>query len=334
MVAKDLDVIDGIAGLLAGERLNALARAFARMLEADNAKPESDSASGTTSASGATPQTVAPTAVASSQTAGEADVDWTHKLTDLSADRLAELLAENEAAALSGGQSDRLAQAVEASVDPAVDEVWTAALTADGLARGVWSGGPKREFERLRVLGRLDRWGEARSVAQALVGRLLEHGGALGGVSTSDVALYFPDLARAVATPAGGVAPAGPVRIVFVGGNEIQARYDASIEMELDERYGGRVSVEWVHPGWSANWASQAEKAEAALISADALVLMKLVRTNLGAEMRRVADTADVPWIACTGHGRASILGALEKAVAVVDAGTRDAPEVFTGAAR
>jgi hypothetical protein len=182
------------------------------------------------------------------------------------------------------------------------------------------------------VLSRLDRWGEARSVAQALVGRLREHGGALGGVSTDDVALYFPDLAGTVVVrPAGGEVPAGPVRIVFVGGNEIQARYDASIDEELDERYGGRVSVEWVHPGWSSNWVSYAARAEAALSSADAVVLMKLVRTNLGAEMRRVADTAGVPWIACTGRGRASILGALEKAVAVVDAGV---PAAVAGAAR
>jgi hypothetical protein len=139
-----LDVIDGIAGLLIGDRLNALTRALARTLEAETAGRKSDRSPETTPKPVALPQKAVPITVESSQPTGEVEIDWTHRLAGLSADGLAEVLAEIHAAALPGDQSDRLAQAVEDSVDPAVDEVWTAALTADGLARGVWKGGPKR----------------------------------------------------------------------------------------------------------------------------------------------------------------------------------------------
>ncbi len=52
---------------------------------------------------------------------------------------------------------------------------------------------------------------------------------------------------------------------------------------------------------------------------ADVAVLVKLMRTNLGAQLRRAASEADIPWVACTGHGRSSLLRAVEHTVAVVD---------------
>ena len=81
----------------------------------------------------------------------------------------------------------------------------------------------------------------------------------------------------------------------------------------------GRVRVEWIHPGWGANWNADARHAESALAGADVLVLMSMVRTNLGRHMRRVASELSRPWVACTGTGRASVQGAIEQAVQLID---------------
>lgn len=111
---------------------------------------------------------------------------------------------------------------------------------------------------------------------------------------------------------------AGPVRVVFLGGNETQARHRDDLEAALADRFGaGRVEVRWFLSGWGANWADTAEQVEAALDDADALVVMSFVRTLLGRRVRRAAGERGVPWVPCTGHGRESLRRALEHAVEV-----------------
>ncbi len=48
---------------------------------------------------------------------------------------------------------------------------------------------------------------------------------------------------------------------------------------------------------------------------ADAVVLMVLVRTNFGRWVRRTAGEHGLPWVSCTGHGRASMERAIARAV-------------------
>jgi hypothetical protein len=107
----------------------------------------------------------------------------------------------------------------------------------------------------------------------------------------------------------------GAVRVIFVGGNEIQAQYHAEIERALPPR----VSVQWFTTGWSARWGPEAERIEAAYARADAVVLMQFTRTQLGRRLRRTAGEAGLPWIPCTGHGRDSLRRAILRAVSVVD---------------
>src|SRR5256885_9631464 len=68
----------------------------------------------------------------------------------------------------------------------------------------------------------------------------------------------FRSLARTPDTePTGdGCDGTGPVRVVFVGGNEIQAQYHAEIERALPPR----VSVHWFATGWSARWGPEDRK--------------------------------------------------------------------------
>ena len=44
---------------------------------------------------------------------------------------------------------------------------------------------------------------------------------------------------------------------------------------------------------------------------------MVLVRTNFGRWTRRTAGEHDLPWVSCTGHGRASMERAIDRAVAL-----------------
>jgi hypothetical protein len=220
---------------------------------------------------------------------------------------------------LNAAASARLADAVAARDDRACDETWLAVL--DGATPNSvqpWAGGPRRDLEKIHVLARLGRVSEAAKAAEVLAWRVVDAGGCLAGVTVEELQPLLERLGSAVPGRPDHEAPQ-PVRVLFVGGNEIQARYVPMVEADLARRHQGRVSVEWVHPGWTANWQNDAARAMAAMGHADIAVLMKLMRTNLGAQLRRAASQADIAWVACTGHGRSSLLRAVEHAVTVVD---------------
>jgi len=126
---------------------------------------------------------------------------------------------------------------------------------------------------------------------------------------------------RSRTRPAAPLAADAPrVRVLFVGGNEVQARGDRQNEQWLTANAPG-VFVEWLHTGWGSNWDKFADDVERKLRSTDAIVLMKFVRTKLGEEVRRLASEQDIPWIPCTGHGMTSVRRAILKAATVVREG-------------
>jgi hypothetical protein len=101
------------------------------------------------------------------------------------------------------------------------------------------------------------------------------------------------------------IAQAGPLRVVYVGGNEVQQRYEPDIKAELALECPN-LAVEFVYPGWSSNWASIAEGIKSRLSSFDGLVLSYFVRTIFGRTIRKMC-TDSCPWWAAPGHGKASI---------------------------
>lgn len=113
---------------------------------------------------------------------------------------------------------------------------------------------------------------------------------------------------------------AEPVLVLFVGGTEVQARYVKQIERSVRDRHGGGVRVEWFLTGWTGNWIDDAKRIEAKLPGASVLILMSFVRTMLGRRLRRAAGRAQVPWVACTGHGRAALEDAIDRAVQLAGA--------------
>ena len=97
--------------------------------------------------------------------------------------------------------------------------------------------------------------------------------------------------------------PGRSVTIVFVGGNEQQADYRQHVEEAIAGEFP-RASLDFEFPGWGGNWGKTAKSVGQRLDRADAVVVMRFIRTHLGRAVRRMASDRDLPWIPCTGHGR------------------------------
>jgi hypothetical protein len=181
---------------------------------------------------------------------------------------------------------------------------------------------------RLAVLRRSGRTEEALGLAESLFHRAI--GNDLEGMSSEDLLLAIEELGaqdervealrRNLPQDRPDLVVEGPgkaVRIIMLGGNEMQAAYDAKIEADLTRRYEGTVKVTWLHSGWSSNWSRWADSAEALYPQSDAVVLSYYVRTNLGRRIRSTAGQAGLPWVPCSGHGKAAITRAIDVAVGV-----------------
>ena len=160
-------------------------------------------------------------------------------------------------------------------------------------------------FHRLRD----ERPTEAAQTAQLLVDWRLarEQGQALLG--------SLPDeLTAARAAGAEQRLRAGErVRVLFVGGNETQARYDASIREELLALWPG-LTLRFEHTGWSSNWGREVDRLVRLANQCDAVVIMRMMRTILGRTLR---ERSESPWVACTGTGRRAMLQSIREAALV-----------------
>jgi hypothetical protein len=103
------------------------------------------------------------------------------------------------------------------------------------------------------------------------------------------------------------------VDVLFIGGNEVQARYDETVTEALRREWpGARVVFE--HTGWGSNWGREVDRLSAAANRADGVVMMVMMRTLLGREIRARLER---PWVSCTGTGRQAILHSLRRAAVV-----------------
>ncbi|MFC1499959.1 hypothetical protein ACFL6T_02950 [Candidatus Zixiibacteriota bacterium] len=110
------------------------------------------------------------------------------------------------------------------------------------------------------------------------------------------------------------ISSPGPVHVLVAGGNETQARYDDRIHKELAEQYPA-ISVEFFHTGWSSNWMPMFEQIMQHQKEADAVVIISLIRTNLG---RKIRANCEVPWRTCGGSGKKAIMNSILNAAAAV----------------
>lgn len=103
------------------------------------------------------------------------------------------------------------------------------------------------------------------------------------------------------------------VSVLFVGGNEVQARNNDRVLQEVVGEWPG-VSVQFEHTGWSSNWGRDLPRLKKIAAESDAVVLMSMMRTMLG---RRIRDGLTKPWVACTGTGRDAMLASIRKAARI-----------------
>ena len=107
------------------------------------------------------------------------------------------------------------------------------------------------------------------------------------------------------------------ISIVFVGGNEIQKRYVATLSEQLADE-DPYVSVSYHFTDWSSNWSKTVGKISNELENADAMVLMRFMRTGLGRRLRPMAKKHGKFWTPCTGHGRDSMKRSILEAASIV----------------
>ena len=182
---------------------------------------------------------------------------------------------------------------------------------------------------RVRALESDGKVLEAAGILTALAHQALTRGGASAdaearglveriralGVGEPDEALLRRMAAAPAAPPSAGADPA-TVRgtVLLIGGNETQERYREDLLRWAGETWP-RVTLLVEFPGWGSNWGRELERYGNLVRKADAVVVLKFIRTLLGHHLRRMCGEAGVPWVPCTGHGRDSLRGAITTAV-------------------
>jgi hypothetical protein len=117
--------------------------------------------------------------------------------------------------------------------------------------------------------------------------------------------------------PHQGSAPAADTtRIIFVGGDERQARTAAKL---VSARMPKGMAVRFYHPCWTRNWNKVSADVKAHLHETDAIVITTDVPTLLGRELRHLARTTGIVWLGARARGRGAIIGALQDARYLVE---------------
>jgi tetratricopeptide (TPR) repeat protein len=114
----------------------------------------------------------------------------------------------------------------------------------------------------------------------------------------------------------------GPgIRVLYVGGNEIQIQYEQKIKNYLQVN-APSVDALFYYPGWDSNWNIHLEKVLRELPTVHVVVLNNLVRTQFGRSLRReCGSNGNPPWLPCTGRGEKSIRSAILNAAGWVRSG-------------
>ena len=209
------------------------------------------------------------------------------------------------------------------------------AITVDAVGKGVWEDG-----DRLQVLASL---ASLVGDQDAALGHLLSactHHRNRGDLErardvlvqmqeidgdhahTHDAQSILPDLVEDAAQERQWPELPSPVKILFVGGNETQIRYEDDLRRDLVEA-GVPIELDFKYSGWTSNWGSILDDIKGRLHEYDGVVIMQLIRTNFGRrlnqEISRVNSAGNrsrqIRWRRCTGHGRQSMRLAIENCV-------------------
>lgn len=117
----------------------------------------------------------------------------------------------------------------------------------------------------------------------------------------------------------GAGVQATPVNVLVVGGDETQAKGAERVESRVGER-DSRISVDFIHTGWTSNWKEHLDEVERRLPAVGGVVILRFIRTNLGRGVREACRKRDTPWRLCWSGGQG---GMAEAIVEVADAARR-----------
>lgn len=101
-----------------------------------------------------------------------------------------------------------------------------------------------------------------------------------------------------------------PHRVLIVGGDEGNHTLGDRVQQMLRE-LGEPIEVEHLAPGWSGNWSGNLDKALSKAERADAVVILRYVRTEFGRSLRAGLER---PWVSCPGVGTAQVTRMVRKA--------------------
>ncbi len=101
-----------------------------------------------------------------------------------------------------------------------------------------------------------------------------------------------------------------PHRILIVGGDEGNHTLGARVQQMLRD-LGEPIEVEHLAPGWSGNWSGNLDRALSRAERADAVVILRYVRTEFGRSLRAGLER---PWVSCPGVGTAQVTRMVRKA--------------------
>ena len=102
-----------------------------------------------------------------------------------------------------------------------------------------------------------------------------------------------------------------PLRVLVVGGAELQAKAESTVRRKLKERHP-HIQTHFIQTGWSGNWRRPFSEIERAMDDHDALVIIRFMRTHLGREIRRAWNG---PWRSCWGGGPGAVVEAVCRVV-------------------
>ena len=94
--------------------------------------------------------------------------------------------------------------------------------------------------------------------------------------------------------------PRPEVKVLIVGGNEVQARAEPQVLKRLHKTHP-HVRIAFIHTGWGSNWQKPLEEFQRKLPVFDAVVIMRFMRTELGKRIRKACSSH--PWRSCWGAG-------------------------------
>ena len=215
---------------------------------------------------------------------GEA-ADVLDRLEDLARQRVGakeflELLAESGYQRAWKAEDAAIARAGVHEARGEIDDAFTE------LDKLFWSflGHPNRLHDAEGILERIRRLGVEDHYFE-------RHGNALAARTDEPAA----EIAGSVDRP--------PVKVLFVGGDERQAKARQAVENRV-RREAPHIEVTFVFPGWSGNWTGALNDVRGKIKTHDAMALMRLVRTEFGRQCRKCCNTESKPWRSCWVAGQ------------------------------